>query len=787
MRFQCPYCKTILDIDNCLPGELVACGKCGNAVNVPLSKTAPGAIIGDFVVLREIGTGGMGTVFLAHQISLDRDVALKILLPAFESDKHFLQDFINEARMAAQIRHPNVVEAYAVGKDDASKTYYFAMEYVDGPTLKQQVEMTGPLAESRVLEIASEMIDALSYAWNEKKLIHRDIKPDNILLNSLNQTKLADLGLAKKVTEINEDGSSELFGTPQCIAPELVFGNPATPSSDIYALGATFYFLLTGQFPYASQNVEDIVTMHLETPLPPIGEPDAPTPLATLIRIMMAKRPCHRYQDYDELKNDLELVKAGQMPNHEDIPEAQIPIDSNAADPMLPLGNDDNTTEPAFGSAKKLSIKGGKGKLTLDKSKPTSAIGDAQSSNASPIAGGAQPQKSAGKGKLIAIIAIIVILLGAGGAFFAFGGKKTGDSNTSKTLSGGKKVDTNQLDTLLADGSDAQAIISEVTRLLPDFPPDQPASAEFNTKVAPFVEKALAEARKAKYDELKATWDAGVAAMKAKAEMEAREAERKAAEEKAEAEAKAAKAAEEKAKKDEEAAFAQKQTDFREKLLEYANKHDFSHPVVMLSEMEASDNEQISNWAKSWHDRIDKAEKFYKLFKDSQKKYAGTFIPVLGDKQEWEIDNITFTSISIYLTRTNYDSKKKKDITSTTRGKLNLDTLLPPQLLKLAYAAADKEECSKDEAQEMLATYLLIRGANLKYVKDQLEKLGDTFGAEEADALNGAEYLKSMIQLIPQLSSTQVKPLLYVLKNYDANAFENAQEEIEELKKNAKQ
>ena len=299
MRFQCPYCKTILDIDDCLPGELVACGKCGNAVNVPPSKTAPGAIIGDFVVLREIGTGGMGTVFLAHQISLDRDVALKILLPAFESDKHFLQDFINEARMAAQIRHPNVVEAYAVGKDDTSKTYFFAMEYVDGPTLKQQVEMTGPLTESRVLEIASEMIDALSYAWNEKKLIHRDIKPDNILLNSLNQTKLADLGLAKKVTEINEDGSSELFGTPQCIAPELVFGNPATPSSDIYALGATLYFLLTGQFPYSSQDIEDIVTMHLETPLPPIGQPDAPTPLAALIRIMMAKRPCHRYQNYD--------------------------------------------------------------------------------------------------------------------------------------------------------------------------------------------------------------------------------------------------------------------------------------------------------------------------------------------------------------------------------------------------------------------------------------------------------------------------------------------------------
>ena len=376
MRFQCPYCKTILDIDDCQPGELVACGKCGNAVNVPLSKTAPGAIIGDFVVLREIGTGGMGTVFLAHQISLDRDVALKILLPAFESDKRFLQEFINEARMAAQIRHPNVVEAYAVGKDTASGTYYFAMEFVDGLTLKQQVDASGPLPEEKVLEIATTMVDALSYGWNEKKLIHRDIKPDNIIMNSLGQAKLADLGLAKKVTEIAEDGSSEVYGTPQCIAPELVFGMPATPSSDIYALGATLYFLLTGQFPYTSQDIETIVTMHLETPLPPIGDPSAPAPLETLIRIMMAKRPCHRYQNYDELKADLERVKNGQMPSHEDSPAAQVPIDSNAADPMQPIEATGAIPLPApAGGGKKIAFKGNKAKITLSASTPAAAEG----------------------------------------------------------------------------------------------------------------------------------------------------------------------------------------------------------------------------------------------------------------------------------------------------------------------------------------------------------------------------------------------------------------------------
>ncbi|MBR4221372.1 MAG: protein kinase, partial [Victivallales bacterium] len=504
MRFQCPYCKTILDIDDCQPGELVACGKCGNAVNVPLSKTAPGAIIGDFVVLREIGTGGMGTVFLAHQISLDRDVALKILLPAFESDKHFLQDFINEARMAAQIRHPNVVEAYAVGKDTASGTYYFAMEFVDGLTLKQQVDASGPLSEEKVFEIATTMIDALSYGWNEKKLIHRDIKPDNIIMNSLGQAKLADLGLAKKVNEIAEDGSSELYGTPQCIAPELVFGMPATPSSDIYALGATLYFLLTGQFPYMSQDIETIVTMHLETPLPPIGDPAAPAPLETLIRIMMAKRPCHRYQNYDELKADLELVKNGQMPAHEDTPAAQVPIDSNAADPMQPIEVTGAipSSAPAAGGGKKIAFKGSKPKVTLAGNSPSAATDAASTNGAAAVelqrlalgfidpnseaaptdmaaaAKGGIPQKaSSGKGKLIAIVAVIIILLGGGGAFFALkGGNKAGGGTSPMGSSSAKKVDTAQLDKLLADGSDEQAIIAEITRLLPEFPTDKPES-----------------------------------------------------------------------------------------------------------------------------------------------------------------------------------------------------------------------------------------------------------------------------------------------------------------------
>jgi len=230
-------------LDDCQPGELVQCGQCGNAVQVPATRTSPGALLGDFVIEKEIGVGGMGSVFLAHQVSLDRDVAIKILLPNFAEDTSFIQVFINEARMAASLNHPNIVQAYAVNVLDG--VFYFAMEFVDGMTLKQMIEKDGPMPADKVLEIASAMVSALSYAWQEKKLVHRDIKPDNIMINSQGQIKLADLGLARKITELNADGTSELYGTPQYIAPELLFGNPANEQSDIYSLGATLYHVLT--------------------------------------------------------------------------------------------------------------------------------------------------------------------------------------------------------------------------------------------------------------------------------------------------------------------------------------------------------------------------------------------------------------------------------------------------------------------------------------------------------------------------------------------------------------
>ncbi|NLF60016.1 MAG: serine/threonine protein kinase, partial [Lentisphaerae bacterium] len=174
MRFQCSQCQCILDID-AQPGELVACGQCSSAVTVPPTPTSPGAILGDFAIVREIGVGGMGTVYLARQISLDRDVALKVLLPTFAEDVAFIQSFINEARAAASVNHPHIVQAYAVNSDQG--LYYFAMEFVDGPTLKELLDQHGALPVDKVIDIANDIASALDYAWQGKKIIHRDIKP----------------------------------------------------------------------------------------------------------------------------------------------------------------------------------------------------------------------------------------------------------------------------------------------------------------------------------------------------------------------------------------------------------------------------------------------------------------------------------------------------------------------------------------------------------------------------------------------------------------------------------
>ena len=297
VRFQCSHCRGILALDDGEPGEAVACGHCGTAVAVPETRMSPGAIVGDFIIRERLGEGGMGTVFLAHQISLDRAAAVKVLHQRYAADEAYIKDFVREARAAAAINHPNIVQAYAVGEDEG--LFYFAMEYVQGSTLKQVLVHGGRLVADRALVIAEQVATALDHAWRTQGLIHRDIKPDNIILTAAGGVKVADLGLARKLTDTAMDGSQELYGTPQYIAPEHLLGGPGDNRSDLYSLGATLYHALSGRFPFQGSSPVDIAQKHLTEPLRPLREicPDVPPALAQVVEVMLAKRACHRYAD----------------------------------------------------------------------------------------------------------------------------------------------------------------------------------------------------------------------------------------------------------------------------------------------------------------------------------------------------------------------------------------------------------------------------------------------------------------------------------------------------------
>ncbi len=312
MRFQCPICHKLVAVDDSQQGNQVQCGHCNEAVSVPPSRFATGAVIADFVIMKEIGRGGMGVVYLAHQISLDRPAALKILQDSYANNAEFVVNFIKEARLAAKLNHPHIVQAYAVGEDEG--VFYFAMEYIDGETMKSVLRREKVIPVDQAVTLIQQVAEALDCAWKEQKLVHRDIKPDNIMLTKKGQAKLADLGLSQVAGELDDEDSDEVMGTPQYISPEQLTGAPVDVRSDIYSLGATFYQFVTGRFPYEGRNGNEIARKHLEAELVPPQQVNTSVPEAVgqIICKMMKKNVNERYQDAESLVEDLRVLRRGK-------------------------------------------------------------------------------------------------------------------------------------------------------------------------------------------------------------------------------------------------------------------------------------------------------------------------------------------------------------------------------------------------------------------------------------------------------------------------------------------
>lgn len=259
----------------------------------------------------------MAEVYRAHHLNLDRFVAIKILHPFLADDPEFKDRFEKEARNIARLKHPSVVQVYDFENDEDNESYYMVMELVEGPTLKELLttleERGETMSLGEILRIIREAAGALAYAHSQK-MIHRDVKPANLMLDRDNRVVLTDFGIAKIVTGAQFTSSGGMVGTPAYMAPEQGLGDQGDERSDLYSLGVIFYQLVAGRLPYEAETPLAIILKHLNDPVPSARatNPDVPEDVDTLIQRLMAKDPNDRYQTANDLIADIERIERGE-------------------------------------------------------------------------------------------------------------------------------------------------------------------------------------------------------------------------------------------------------------------------------------------------------------------------------------------------------------------------------------------------------------------------------------------------------------------------------------------
>jgi serine/threonine-protein kinase len=274
-------------------------------------NTTPQVLLGRYEVGRLLGAGGMAEVFEGRDRLLARRVAIKVPLSQHAHDPEFAQRFRREARAAASLSHPGVVAVYDTGSENG--THFIVMEYVDGRTLKEVVRAEAPLYPDRAAEICADVCAALAAA-HARGLVHRDVKPANIMLMPDGRVKLMDLGIARVAAGETATQTATMLGTAQYLSPEQAQGQAVDYRSDLYSLGCCLYEMLTGTVPFRGATPVAIAYRHVrDDPTPPRQlNPDVPPSLEAVCLKAMAKRPEDRYQTAAEFRADLERARAGQ-------------------------------------------------------------------------------------------------------------------------------------------------------------------------------------------------------------------------------------------------------------------------------------------------------------------------------------------------------------------------------------------------------------------------------------------------------------------------------------------
>ena len=298
----CPGC----DAKTFIPGDMPPlaaepCKKCGHAIMMPMQ-------LRQFELRSKIASGGMGTVYRAWDTTLERLVAVKLMKKELVNEPTALESFYREARACARLNHTNIVHIYTFDEWEGER--YLVMELADRGSLDARIEKLHALPELDVLDVGIKIASALDMAL-KYDLLHRDIKPGNILFNADHEPKLVDFGLARK-TDAEQDSPDMVWGTPYYVAPEKIKREPETFLSDMYSLGATLYHAITGYVPFDAPTPDEVVIAQVQTPLrPPIEVvPEISQPANDALCRALAKNPGDRFLSYDEFRMALEAARS---------------------------------------------------------------------------------------------------------------------------------------------------------------------------------------------------------------------------------------------------------------------------------------------------------------------------------------------------------------------------------------------------------------------------------------------------------------------------------------------
>ena len=316
----CPSCGEVMDVSLCDPYSKVICPECSTAIRVRADFL-------NFRIKKKIGEGGLSRVFRAVDQTLNRQVALKILSPEFSKDSKRAKEFEREARITASISHPNVVKVFSAGSDQ--EHYFMAMELVSGGSLDRLIHSKGKIVEKRALKIGAEIVNGLQAAQNSG-LIHRDVKPGNILFSDEGVSKIVDFGLAKRELNKKTD-SEEMWATPYYVPPEKLYGEREDFRSDIYSLGATLFHALSGVPPCSSDtsSIEELKILKQKKISLEVSAPNISIATCELVDRMMEKSPENRHGSYEDLLDDFNKAKNSLSQSSVKLVGASLRVEKN--------------------------------------------------------------------------------------------------------------------------------------------------------------------------------------------------------------------------------------------------------------------------------------------------------------------------------------------------------------------------------------------------------------------------------------------------------------------------